>query len=143
MNSQDKPDNQSPESNPQSSNQSQSFGNITVTGKGNNFNPRNNVNIDQSRTEIIGQNSESELASALAALIKLKQEIAATNSLNSIQKQQAEIPVKMIETELQKSQPNKSLIDEAVEALKKGLEGVEVLAGPVMKVAAILAKVWV
>ncbi|GGA30834.1 hypothetical protein [Okeania sp. KiyG1] len=123
MNSQDKPDNQSPESNPQSSNQSQSFGNITFSGKGNNFNPINSVsgdvNINQSRTEIIGQNTESELASALAALTELKQEIAATNSLNSIQKQQAEIPVKMIETELQKSQPNKSLIDEAVEALKK------------------------
>jgi len=35
-----------------------------------------------------------------------------------------------------------AVIDEAFKALKKGLEGLEKLAIPVMKVAKILAKVW-
>jgi hypothetical protein len=129
----------------QTSHQSQSFGDVSFRGTGNNFNPFNrvhgNVNIDQSKTETIGANSE--LQAALNELKKLKQEIASTNSLSVLQKKQAEIPVEILETELKKPQPNKSLIDEAVEALKKGLEGVEMLAEPVMKVAAILAKVWV
>ncbi|NEP86440.1 MAG: CHAT domain-containing protein [Okeania sp. SIO2C2] len=147
MNSQNKFNHNSSQSNPKSFNQSQNFGNISIGGTNNPFNPTNtrssNVNIDQSHTQTIGENSESKIDTALAELGKLKQEISATNALSLIQKKQAEIPVEILETELKKPQPDKGLIDEAVEALKKGLEGVEKLAGPVMKVATILAKVWI
>ncbi|MEA5497787.1 CHAT domain-containing protein [Limnoraphis robusta Tam1] len=135
----------SPQEKPQSINKSQSIGDFNFSGSNNYVAPANaggDVNIDQSQnTQTLGQNPELE--AALNELKKLKQEIASTNALNSIQKKQAEFPVEMIETELKKPQPDKSLIDEAVEALKKGLEGVETLAEPVMKVAAILAKVWI
>ncbi|NEQ75678.1 MAG: CHAT domain-containing protein [Okeania sp. SIO2C9] len=131
----------------QTANQSQSFANVSFSGSGNNFNAINSasgsVNIDQSQTQTFGENSESKIETVLAELEKLKQEIATTSSLSLIQKKQVEIPVEMLETELKKPQPDKGLIDEAVEALEKGLEGVEKLAGPVMKVATILAKVWV
>ncbi len=126
-------------------NKTQSIGDFNFSGSNNYVAPANaggDVNIDQSQhTQTLGQNPELE--AALNELKKLKQEIAATNALNSIQKKQAEFPVETIETELKKPQPDKGLIDEAVEALKKGLEGVETLAEPVMKVAAILAKVWI
>ncbi|VXD12364.1 CHAT domain-containing protein [Planktothrix paucivesiculata] len=139
----------SPQENPPSMNKSQSLGNITISGNSGThyqgfqaFNTVDSeVNLDQSYTQTVGENSKLE--TALNELQKLKQEIAATNALNSIQKKQAEFPVDMIEAELKKPQPDKSLIDEAVEALKKGLEGVETLAEPVMKVAAILAGVWI
>jgi hypothetical protein len=131
--------------NSQSINRTQSIGDFNFSGSNNYVAPANaggDVNVDQSQhTQTIGQNTKLE--SALNELQKLKQKIAATNALNSIQKKQAEFPVEMIEIELKKPQPDKSLIDEAVEALKKGLEGVETLAEPVMKVAAILAKVWI
>ncbi|MCF3609669.1 hypothetical protein L2E81_24935, partial [Planktothrix agardhii 1033] len=134
---------------PQSPNKSQSFGNINISGNSGThyqgfqaFNTVDSeVNLDQNYTQTVGENSKIE--TALNELQKLKQEIAVTNALNSIQKKQAEFPVEMIETELKKPQPDKSLINEAVEALKKGLEGVETLAEPVMKVAAILAGVWI
>ena len=139
----------SPQENPPSMNKSQSFGNITISGNSGThyqgfqaFNTVDSeVNLDQSYTQTGGEHSQIE--TALTELQKLKQEIAVTNALNSIQKKQAEFPVDLIETELKKPQPDKSLIDEAVEALKKGLEGVETLAEPVMKVAAILAGVWI
>lgn len=135
----------SSQENPPSMNESQVLGNITIGGTNNPFNLVNstsgNIKINQSHcTQTLGQNSNLE--AALTELEKLKQAIATTNSLNSIQKKQAEIPVEMIETELKKPQPEKSLINEAVEALKKGLEGVETLAEPVIKVAKILATVW-
>ncbi len=139
----------SPQENPPSMNKSQSFGNITISGNSGThyqgFQAFNTVdsqlNLDQSYTQTVGENSKLE--TALNELQKLKQEIAVTNALNSIQKKQAGIPIEEIETELKKPQPDKSLINEAVEALKKGLEGVETLAEPVMKVAAILAGVWI
>ncbi|WP_040957292.1 MULTISPECIES: CHAT domain-containing protein [Planktothrix] len=136
----------SPQENAPSQNKSQTLSNITIGGTNNPSNLINdasgNVKIDQShRTQTMGQNSNLEVA--LTELEKLKQAIVTTNSLNSIQKKQAEFPVEMIETELKKPQPDKSLINEAVEALKKGLEGVETLAEPVMKVAKILATVFI
>lgn len=133
---------QTPDSVPSSS-QSQNFGNVSFSGSDNAFaatQAGGDVNLDQSRTQIKDDNPQ--LQTALAALEELKQQIAVTNALNSIQKKQAELPVEMLEDELKKPQPDKSLVDEAVEALKKGLEGVETLAPSVMKVAALLASVW-
>lgn len=126
------------------SNKSQTVGNISSSGSGNNVvvtQADGDVNLDQSRTQV--KNDNPQLQTALAALEELKQQIAVTNALNSIQKKQAELPVEMLEDELKKPQPDKSLVDEAVQALKQGLEGVETLAPSVMKVASLLAGIWV
>lgn len=128
----------------QSPNQSQSFGNINISGNQNPLaitNAVGDVNIDQSQTQI--SNKNPNLEEALKALAKLKQDIAQTEALNPMEKAMVEVPIKMIESELQKPEANKTLIDQAVAAIKKGLEGVETLAEPVIKVAAILAKVWI
>jgi hypothetical protein len=134
----------SPQEKPQSSGQSQSFNNFNISGSHNPFNPINyaneKVSINQSYTQITGQNSEVE--APLNELENMKQEIAKTELLNPIEKATVEVPIKVIETELQKPQPNKTSVDQAIALLKKGLEGVETLDEPVMKVAAILAKVW-
>ena len=98
--------------------------------------------INQSYTVTTNSNN-SNLEAALSALAKLKQDIAQTEALNPMEKAMVEVPIKMIESELQKPEANKTLINQAVVALKKGLEGVETLAEPVIKVAAILAKVWI
>ncbi|CAD5954888.1 hypothetical protein NO108_03160 [Planktothrix rubescens] len=129
---------------PQSPNQSQSFGNINISGNQNPLamtNAVGDVNINQSQTQTSVKNPNLE--AALAALGQLQKDIAQTEALNPIEKATVEVPIKMIETELRKSKGNQTLIDQAVVALKKGLEGVETLAEPVIKVAAILAKVWI
>ncbi len=88
INSQKKSNDISHQANPQSANQFQSFVDISFSGSGNNFHPINSaedVNIDQSQTQTIGQSSNT-IDIALAELEKLKQEIYATNSLSLIQK---------------------------------------------------------
>lgn len=49
----------------------------------------------------------------------------------------------MLQEELQKPKPDKSFVDEVVDALKQGLSGVLTLAEPVTQVAALVAKAWV
>ena len=88
------------------------------------------------------QVTNTDLQSALAAIAQLKQNIAASADLNPIEKATAEVPIKMLESELQKPQPDKSLVDQAISALKKGLDGVVSLAEPVTKVATLVAKAW-
>lgn len=122
---------------------SQSFGNITISGSNNPFaaaQAGGDVNINQSsdRTQV----TNTDLQSALAAIAQLKQNIAASADLNPIEKATAEVPIKMLESELQKPQPDKSLVDQAIAALKKGLDGVVSLAEPVTKVATLIAKAW-
>lgn len=79
------------------------------------------------------------LARELAAL---KAEIKRSSDLNPLQKKTAAAPINVLQEELQKSQPDKNLIDQAVASLKKGLTGVQSLAEPTMKVAALVAKAW-
>ncbi|MFZ4677282.1 MAG: hypothetical protein ACOYM4_16590, partial [Nodosilinea sp.] len=52
----------------------------------------------------------------------------------------AKVPIATVAEELKKDKPDKDLIDQSVEALRKGLAGVETLAEPVMRVAALVAK---
>ncbi|MGB3200960.1 MAG: hypothetical protein WBA99_08655 [Nodosilinea sp.] len=85
--------------------------------------------------------SAQELQVVVAAIAELKQAIA-TSELNAIEKQTAAVPLNTLEDELQKPEPDKGLIDQAVTALKKGLDGVQVLAEPVSKVSALVAKAW-
>ena len=79
---------------------------------------------------------------AIAALAQLKEVIATNSKLSSIQKKIAKVPISEIEAELQKPKPNKSLIEEAITALKQALESAINLTEPVTKVAELIAKTW-
>lgn len=124
--------------------QSQSVGNISVSGSNNPFavtQAGRDVNLKQSNTQALVENSD--LQTALEAIAKLKQDIAATDALNLVEKKQTELIATMLEEEIQKPKPDKSIIDQTIAALKKGLEGVITLAGLVTKVAELVAKAWV
>ena len=126
-----------------SESQSQSFGNISVSGSNNPLavtQAGGDVNFNQSNTQASVENSD--LQTALEAIAKLKQDIAASDALNLVEKKQTELTATMLEEELQKSKPDKNIIDQTVVALKKGLEGVMILAKPVEKVAELVAKAW-
>ncbi|MBD2512173.1 hypothetical protein H6G91_33985 [Nostoc muscorum FACHB-395] len=97
--------------------------------------------VNQSRTQATLQNADAQ--EALTFLSKLKQDITASNALNPIEKKTLEIPLQTIEGELKKPQPDKSLVEQSIEALKKSLKGVAELAEPVLKLAPLIAKVWV
>lgn len=97
--------------------------------------------INQNRTEATLQNTDVQ--SALKLLSTLKQDIFTSNSLNPIEKKTLEVPIQTIEEELKKPKPDKNLVEQSIEALKKGLTGVVELADPVLKLAPLLAKVWV
>ena len=124
------------------STQSQSFGNITISGSSNPFNniqSGGDVSFNQTSSQSSGS---TDLQAALEALVKLKQDVSATDALSTFIKKDTESKIDMLQEELQKSKPDKSFTDEVVAALKKGLEGVVTLAEPVAKVAALVAQVW-
>ncbi|AFY35990.1 hypothetical protein [Calothrix sp. PCC 7507] len=97
--------------------------------------------ISQNRTQARIENAN--IQEALNLLSKLKQDIAGSNSLNLIEKKTLEVPLQTIEGELNKPKPDKNLVEQALEALKKGLTGAAEIAEPVLKIAPLLAKVWV
>jgi len=123
---------------------SQSFGNISMSGSNNPFNAiqsGDSVNLNQTSTQTSGSNTD--LQAALESLVKLKQEVSATDALSAFARKDTESKINMIEEELQKSKPDKGFVDEVVDALKQGLNGVATLAGPVTQVAGLVAKAWV
>lgn len=124
--------------------QSQSFGNISIGGGGTNFavtQSGGDVKLNQSSSQTTGSNADRQ--AALDAIAQLKQLISTSSDLNPIEKATVEVPAKILEAELQKPQPDKSIVDQAIAALKKGLDGVITLAEPVAKVAALVAQAWV
>ena len=124
-------------------NSSQSISNVSSSGTGNKVaatQAGRDTRVDQSVTAASVENSE--LQAALEAISKLKQGISASDLLNLVEKKQIEVTVGMLEEELQKPKPDKSIIDQTVEALKKGLAGVAALAAPVTHVAELVAKAW-
>ena len=124
--------------------QSQSIGNITIGGSNNPFNAvqaGGNVTISQTQTQTTVNNPE--LQAALEAVGQLKQAIAATDTIDETDKAMAAIPVQKLEAELQKPQPDRSVVDKMVATLKKTLDGAITLAEPVAKVATLVAKAWV
>ena len=129
-----------PESPPKPArNQAQSFGNITFSGSNNPFNAiqsTGNVNVTQANTQTTGS---TNLQAALAALEKLKEQVAATG-LSAFAKKDTEAKIEMLRQELQKPQPDKSFVDEVVVALQQGLKGVLTLAESVTQVATLVAK---
>lgn len=122
---------------------SQSFGNISISGSNNPFNviqAEGDVTIDQSRT--YAKTTNPDLQAALAALGELKEAIAATHDMSAIQKKMVAVPVEELETELQKSQPDRTVVDEMIAAVKIALDGVMTLAEPMTKVSTLVAKAW-
>jgi hypothetical protein len=124
--------------------QSQSMSGVKITGSSDidlsQIQADHGSNITQNNTEATIQNADFQ--EALSLLEKLKQEIASNNTINPLLKEVVEEKIQAIQKEVQKPQPDKSLVDQAIAALKKGLTGVEELAEPVMKVASLVAKAW-
>jgi folylpolyglutamate synthase/dihydropteroate synthase len=121
--------------------QSQSFGNINM-GKGNTFTANQageEVNSSQSNIQASVQNDS--LQQALDILQKLREDVSQSDVLNKLQKTTINGTIKVVEEEISKPQPDKSLLDQAIEALKKGVEIIS-LAEPVMKVAGLVAGAW-
>ena len=124
--------------------QSQTFGNITFSGSNNPFNAiqsTGNVNLTQTNTQTADDNTDLQVA--LEALAKLKEQVSATDRLSTFAKKDTESKINMLQEELQKPKPDKSFINEVVDALKQGLQGVLTLAESVAKVEALIVKAWV
>ncbi len=123
--------------------QSQTVGNVTMSGSGNFANALQaggDISLNQSSQQA---SSNPDLQAALAALAKLKQDVTAADTLSTFAKRQTGSTIDTIQEELQKPKPDKSFVNEAVDALKQGLSGVVTLAEPVTEVAGLLAKAWV
>ncbi|MEM1256348.1 MAG: CHAT domain-containing protein [Cyanobacteria bacterium P01_H01_bin.21] len=123
--------------------QSQSVGNISVNGSNiplNIIQSGGNVSLTQTNTQTSGDHTD--LKTALDALVKLKKAVLATDALSAFSKKDTESKIDMLREELQKSQPDKGFVNEVVEALKQGLNGVVTLASAVNKVATLIAKAW-
>ena len=97
--------------------------------------------IAQSETQ--AQLQADNLEAAVQALEQLKDAIAQTPTLSAAEQQTVADAIATLEPELKQPKPDKNAIGQAVEALQQGLAGVEVLAGPVKKVANLLAKLWI
>lgn len=132
-----------PEPQPKPPTQAQTFGNITFSGGNNPFSAiqaTGNVNVTQTSNRTTEDNGDLE--AALAAVAKLKEQVAATAGLSTFAKKDAEAKIEMLQEELQKPKPDKSFADEVVAALQQGLKGVLTLAEPVTQVATLVAKAW-
>lgn len=123
---------------------SQSMSGVAITGS-------SDINLSQTQADQgsnISQNKiqaslqNTDLKEALNVLTSLKQAIASNNTLNPLVKEVAAEKIQAIQAEAQKPQPDKNLVDQAISSLKKGLQGVEELAEPVMKVAGLVARAW-
>jgi hypothetical protein len=128
---------------PQQSPQSQSIGNVTISGSNNPFNAiqsAGNISLSQSNTESIGSNSDLEVV--LAILLKLKQEVSETDVLSSFAKKDTQSKISMLQEELQKPKPDKNFVNEVIDALKQGLSGALTLVEPMTQVVNLLAKAW-
>lgn len=88
------------------------------------------------------QQESSEQQELLRALLNLKEAIRNTQDLPELSKIGAETQLAQLATEAQKENPDKTLIERTVSALKQGLQGVKELAGPVITVSAVVAKAW-
>lgn len=83
-------------------------------------------NNTQSSTETSLKNID--LQEALSLLEQLKQNIITSNDLNPIEKKSLEVPIQTIEEELKKPNPNKNIVEQSFDVLKKYLIKVAPLA---------------
>ena len=116
--------------------------------QGNHFNGNSDTSITQtneqnhispSKTETTNQNDLQEIVSILK---QLKQDITTSNALNSIENKSLEIPLQTIEGELQKSNPDKSLVKQSFDVLNKGLTAAASLVEPLKKLISLADKLW-
>ncbi len=125
--------------------QSQSIGNVTISGSNNPFNAvqaGGSVTINQSpmqQAKVVN----AELQAAITALAQLKQAIAANADIDDTEKAMVAIPMQKLETELQKPQPNSAVVAKVIATLKKTLEDVTALTEPLTKVATLVNKAGV
>jgi hypothetical protein len=122
---------------------SQTIGNVNISGSNNPFNAiqsGGNVILNQSSTQTTATHSDLQIA--VEALARLKHGVSTADALNPIERATAEVPINLLEAELQKPTPDKSVIDQAIAILKKTLDGVITLAEPVTQVAALIAKAY-
>lgn len=118
--------------------QSQSIGNVTISGNHNPFNviqARSHVSLEQSSSS-----SNRDLRAALDLLVNLKQEIAVTDALSTFAKRDSELKITMLQDELQKPNPDQDFVNEVVNALKQELGRVLPVTSLLRQVAERLAK---
>ena len=120
--------------------------------RGINISGSSNVEVSQSQTNSGSSMSQSGFSSelkngslqdAFSCLDALKQDIDRNEHLNLVDKQVVSIPIQIVTEELKKSKPDKGLVDQALETLKKGLKGAQELAEPVATLSKIIAKAWI
>ncbi|MEO1208000.1 MAG: toll/interleukin-1 receptor domain-containing protein [Cyanobacteria bacterium J06638_20] len=100
--------------------QSQSIGNITISGNNNPFNAiqaGGDVNVNQSQSQ--NQVTNPSLQKALETVKVLKQSVTATNAMDDTEKAMVAIPIQKLEGELQSSQPDRQAIEKAIATINK------------------------
>lgn len=126
--------------------QSQSIGNITISGSNNPFaviQSGGDVTLSQKISQTTGGNALDDLEAALKLLGKLKQDIAATESLSTFVRKDTESKICMLQESLQQPKPDHGFVNEVLDALKQALSGVLTFAEPVTQVATLVAKALV
>lgn len=122
--------------------QSQSFGNVTLSGSNafdvNQIASEGAVNLAHGNK---GQVAKAENQEVLDLLHILKQGIANTEKMNVLEKKNAESTISVIEEELDKPKPDKSLLSQAGEALKVCCKNVAEFAEPALSIANIIAMI--
>ncbi|NES18449.1 MAG: hypothetical protein F6K41_05865 [Symploca sp. SIO3E6] len=134
-------------SSPQSMNtqsQSQTFGNVSASGSGSvaidQVASGGNTKLGKSNTQI--KVEPETIKQALQLLQQLQQDIITSPTLNELQKGEAKAKIDFLQKELQEKQPNKNLINQAIEGLKHVLQGVALLE-PIQQVANLVSQVWI
>jgi hypothetical protein len=125
--------------------QSQSIGNISISGSNNPFaviQSGGDVTLSQKISQTSGGNRLDDLEAALNLLVKLKQDVATTEALSTFVRKDTESKINMLQEALQQPQPDRSFVNEVLEALKQALNGVLTFAEPVTQVATLVAKAW-
>ncbi len=126
--------------------QSQSIGNISISGSNNPFaviQSGGNVTLSQKISQTTGGIALDDLEAALKLLGKLKQDVATTDVLSTFVRKDTESKISMLQEALQQPQPDHSFVNEVMEALKQALSGVLTFAEPVTQVATLVAKALV
>ena len=124
--------------------QSQTFGNVTISGSNNPFNAvqaGQSVTINQSQTRAAVESPNLQILAE--AIEELREAIARSSEVDDTEKAMAEIPLQKMKEEVQKSQPSRPALDKMMAMLQKTLDGAAALADPMMKVAALVTQLGV
>lgn len=125
--------------------QSGSFGNVSISGSSNaaDFSQKQaGGNLSSTQQTVYNPAQIADLKEALSLLAEIRQRISTSTEINPLIKAGVESQVQQAEEEIQKPEPNRDLVSHTITTLKKGLEGVQTLAEPTIKIAALIARVW-